>query len=254
MYIKVLMFLLRCAAVIYCHCTSRRYYKMEGKYYTNNIIVGPTARVVPVEVCRRACVLDLRCFAYQMRWSDETSTIGYCETVSFRSAGFNGTEYNSSYTLYAKSPSAWLGGRRYSTGVDDFVWAYTNTSVQDSGFTFWRSGEPTDPRDPAEPADCMRIRNGFQCAELDTMCKPKNTISSKVHLTKVSRLTEDRTIITVLVNIKGSSCCVSELLASHVFEDQYGERQRQASIFFDRELPVLVEMKLYARTVIIRKH
>jgi len=62
----------------------------------------------------------------------------------------------------AKSPSAWLGGRRYSTGVDDFVWAYTNTSVQDSGFTFWRSGEPTDPRDPAEPADCMRIRNGFQ--------------------------------------------------------------------------------------------
>ena len=66
---------------------------------------------------------------------------------------------NRSY-IPVSSSGTWIGGRRYTTEVYDFVWVYTNTSVHDSGYTHWKSGEPTDPRSSTDPADCMRLKSG----------------------------------------------------------------------------------------------
>ncbi|KAK2144323.1 hypothetical protein LSH36_767g00043 [Paralvinella palmiformis] len=242
-------------------CREHVFKEVVGKYFREVILFGPTTRPMHVDDCKRVCQLDVRCFVYQVLWTDDTH--GYCETIGKTKSDFSRIETNSSYTYFGKHdlipiiyhfelwfifyfpllqlldtfkvyknrwfydlaflssiatcpepmifypttghcysfvgdqllnwddawsycktihPDAhlmdiqsqqeqdilvdltgsaftvWVGGRRFTTGVDDFVWVYTNTNISALGYSNWHGNEPTDPRDSEDPADCIKIK------------------------------------------------------------------------------------------------
>ena len=85
---------------VYCFCDKRFFVEAGGKYYKEKIAFGPTATPVLVDDCKRACKLDVKCFAYQILWTDDKR--GYCETVHKIKADFSTIQANSSYTVFGK--------------------------------------------------------------------------------------------------------------------------------------------------------
>ena len=89
--------------VVCFYCDKRTFNQLDGYYYKQKILLGPTSSTVHVDECRRTCKLDPRCFAFQMLWTD--SQRGYCETVAKLDADFSSVQPGAVYTMFGNCRS-----------------------------------------------------------------------------------------------------------------------------------------------------